>query len=102
MEKPATRTSLFPYTTLFRSYRLKYYQVIAPDSLGSDRFNIAAKLPAGATRDQVPEMLQSLLADRFKLKPHREPRDFPVYALIIGKGGLKIKESAAEPEASAA
>ena len=38
------------------------------------RFDIVAKVPAGATRDQVPAMLQNLLADRFKLRVHTEQR----------------------------
>src|SRR5215831_15057014 len=50
------------------AYRVKDYQVVGPDWLASDRFDIAAKLPEGAKRDQVPTMLQSLLEDRFQLK----------------------------------
>jgi uncharacterized protein (TIGR03435 family) len=76
------------------AYRLKDYQVVGPPWIGSERFDIAAKLPSGATREQIPEMMQALLADRFRMKMHRENRDFPVYALVVGKGGLKIKESA--------
>src|SRR5438105_1093800 len=49
------------------AYRVKDYQISGPDWLSSLRFDISAKLPEGATRDQVPEMLQALLADRFKL-----------------------------------
>ncbi len=41
-------------------------------------------------------MLQVLLADRFKLKVHREPCEMPVYALVVGKNGPKFKESAPE------
>ena len=63
----------------------------------ADRFDIVAKLPAGATKEQVPEMLKALLADRFKLKLHRDTRETPVYALVVAKGGLKIKEVADEP-----
>lgn len=63
---------------------------MGPDSLSSGRFDILAKLPAGATADQVPEMLQTLLLDRFKMTVHRETRELPVYALIAGKGGTKL------------
>ena len=73
------------------AYKLKNYQVSGPSWLGSERFEIDAKLPSGATREQVPEMLQSLLAERFELKTHRETKDFPVYALVIAKGGLKME-----------
>src|SRR5689334_5896374 len=46
------------------AYQVKVYQVVGADWMGSERYNIDAKLPEGATREQVPEMLQSLLAER--------------------------------------
>ena len=70
------------------AYKVKNYQVEGPAWLGSERYEIDAKLPAGATREQVPEMLQALFADRFELKVHRETKDFPVYGLVVGKGAL--------------
>jgi uncharacterized protein (TIGR03435 family) len=74
------------------AYRVKYSQIAGPDWIGSDRFDIAATIPAGAKPAQIPEMLQALLADRFQLKFHREKKDLPVYALVPGKGPLKLKE----------
>ena len=74
------------------AYKVKNYQVVGPDWLGAERFEVDAKLPAGATREQVPEMLQKLLAERFELKFHRETKDFPVYGLVVAKGGLKMQE----------
>lgn len=53
-------------------------------------FDIVAKIPADATRDQIPLMLQNLLADRFKLRVHHDQKQIPIYALQLGKGGLKI------------
>src|SRR5690348_16595773 len=67
------------------AYRVKQYQVTGPDWISGARFDINAKLPDGAKSDQVPEMLQTLLAERFQLKMHREKKDLPVYALILGK-----------------
>jgi uncharacterized protein (TIGR03435 family) len=64
------------------------------------RFDIAAKLPQGASEDQVPAMLQALLADRFKLAVHRETREPPGYALVVAKGGLKVVAAAANADAS--
>src|SRR5215470_1715089 len=88
---------------LTMAYRMKDYQVLGPPWLAVDRFDVAAKLPEGAAREQVPEMMQSLLAERFKVKLHRESKEFPVYGLVVAKGGLKMKESeapaAAEGEA---
>src|SRR2546423_10253566 len=45
------------------AFKLKQYQVSGPDWLASQRFDILAKMPGGATQDQVPEMLQALLAE---------------------------------------
>jgi uncharacterized protein (TIGR03435 family) len=70
--------------------------------LGSERFDISAKLPAGAGRGQVPEMVMAMLADRFRLKAHRETKEFSVYALVVGKGELKLKESAADSSSEGA
>src|SRR5260370_3342594 len=56
------------------AYKVKDYQISGPSWLGSERFEIDAKLPAGATREQVPEMMQTLLAERFELKTHRETK----------------------------
>lgn len=81
------------------AYRVKIYQVVGPDWMASTRFDISAKLPAGASRDQVPDMLKSLLAERFQLKSHLDSKEFPVYGLTVGKNGLKIKESPLEGEA---
>ena len=80
------------------AYGVKDYQIIAPDYVASDRYDVSAKLPEGAARSQVAAMLQSLLEDRFKLKLHHDTKEFPVYALIVGKNGLKIKETPPDPE----
>ena len=65
----------------------------------TDRFDIAARLPEGATKDDVPEMLRALLVERFKLAAHREKSEQPVLGLVVGKGGPKLKESTETPEA---
>jgi uncharacterized protein (TIGR03435 family) len=83
--------SLMDYIQM--AYRVKAHQVVGPDWLASERFEIAATLPAGAAREQVADMMQALLTDRFQLKMHRDSMEFPVYALVVGKGGLKMKES---------
>ena len=83
------------------AYRLKDYQVTGPDWL-SERLQVDAKLPAGAKREQVPEMMQALLADRFGMKAHRETKELPVYAIAVAKGGLRIKESPPDPDADSA
>ena len=84
------------------AYRVKPYQVSGPDWMRQERFDILATLPEGASKDQVPEMLQALLTERFKLASHRENKEHPVYALVVGKNGVKMKEAAPDADAPAA
>ena len=67
-------------------------QIEGPSWLETDCFDISAKLPEGAIRDQLPAMLQALLAERFKLVAHKEDRPRSGYALVVDKGGPKFKE----------
>jgi uncharacterized protein (TIGR03435 family) len=55
------------------------------------RFDIVAKVPVYAKRDDVPAMLQNLLADRFKVRVHQEQRQITMYALELSKAGLTVK-----------
>jgi uncharacterized protein (TIGR03435 family) len=63
-----------------------------PAWLASDRFDIIAA-PAGATQKTVNLMLQSLLAERFKLAVHRDMKPMPAYALTVGRSKPKLKEA---------
>ncbi|MGA1983019.1 MAG: TIGR03435 family protein [Acidobacteriaceae bacterium] len=79
------------------AYKVKEYQVTGPDWMGTQRFDISARMPEGSTKDDAPKMLQALLADRFKLVIHRSTQDHPVLALVMGKDGPKLKDSPAAP-----
>jgi len=79
------------------AFKIKPYQLNGPDWMGAQRFDIQAKMPDGSNKDQMPEMLQALLADRFKLAIHRESKEHSVYALVVGKGGIKMKEAEPDP-----
>jgi uncharacterized protein (TIGR03435 family) len=81
---------------LCSAYGVEDYQISGPDWMKTARFDIAAKLPAGATAEQVPEMLRTLLEERFHLAVHRDSREFPVYALVVGKYGLKLQARPAD------
>jgi uncharacterized protein (TIGR03435 family) len=70
------------------------YSLSAPDWLRFEKFDIIAKFTPGASREQLQLMLQNLLANRFKVKLHRETRQIPVYALVVGSNGSKMHESA--------
>jgi uncharacterized protein (TIGR03435 family) len=84
------------------AYNVKPFQVSGPDWIGHEFYDITAKMPAGAKQEQIPVMLQMLLAQRLKLKAHRESRVLPAYALIVASGGLKMRPSTAgqQPDAS--
>jgi uncharacterized protein (TIGR03435 family) len=65
-----------------------------PSWLDSDRYDIVAKGEGNATTDQLRQMLQSLLADRFQLKFHHDSKELPVYALLAARNGPKLKPAA--------
>src|SRR5262249_11691214 len=71
-----------------------------PPWMDSDRYDIVAKGEGNPSVDQLREMLQKLLADRFNLKLHRESKELPVYSLVPAKGGAKLKEVKDDSSAS--
>ena len=84
-------------TLIGYAFRFSPDRVAGPDwMMGSAApiFNIAAKLPQGASNNQVPGMVQALLADRFHLAIHRATTRQVIYSLVVAKGGLKLKEAA--------
>ena len=83
---------------IVQAYTVKPHQISGPDWLSMERFDIQAKLPDGATEDQVPQMLRTLLAERFGLKTHTELRMLSVYALTVGKNGAKLQPSTLPPD----
>jgi len=74
------------------AYAIKLYQVSGPDWIAAEKYDIQAKMREGSSRDQIPEMLQALLEERFKLAVHRDRKELPVYTLVVGKNGLKMRE----------
>ena len=79
------------------AYNVKNYQVTGPAWLATERFDIEAKIPEGALKDDAPAMMQALLAERFGLAVHRDTQEHKVWALVVGKGGPKLKEAPAAP-----
>jgi uncharacterized protein (TIGR03435 family) len=75
------------------AWDVKPFDVKAPDTLGQQRFDITALLPDGATEKDIPQLLRSLLRDRFKMVAHTESKDADVYALMEARGGHKMKPS---------
>jgi len=93
--QPGGQLSAMGWPRLFMqwAYGVADYQVIGgPGWLATDRYNIEAKAAnANATKAEVNAMLQTLLADRFHLKFHRETQDIEVYDLVLDPGGSKMK-----------
>jgi len=78
---------------LRHAYGLRSYQITGgPGWISDDHYDILAKSAGPAGRAQLMRMLQALLDERFQLKFHFETKEMPVYALVVGKSGLKIKE----------
>ena len=75
------------------AYRVKDYQISGPSWLNDLKFDILAKAPANTRPNQFEFMLQTLLADRFHLRFHRETKEISGLALVMAKGGLKLKEA---------
>lgn len=72
------------------AYGVKPQQIIGPDWLGQERFDLAATIPAGSSVAQLAQMMRSLLASRFAMTMHSEQREFPVYVLGLTKDGPKL------------
>ena len=89
-------TNVMLRAVMLAAYPVKNYQLVLPDWMNTLRYDIAANVPAGATKEQFQAMLQNLLAARFKMEVHRETRELPIYGLLPAKGGLKINSAAAE------
>jgi len=65
-----------------------------PSWMDTELYDIIAKTAStDASKEQVMVMMQALLADRFKLAAHRETKDLPVYSLVVGRGGPKLREA---------
>jgi len=94
-----------------QAYQVRDFEIVGgPKWIESNRYDIVARPPAGGPAlpsdpttftDQQREtfrqvraaMVRAMLADRFKLKTHKETRDLPVYVLTVAKGGPKLKIS---------
>lgn len=79
------------------AFNVRGFQLQAPSWLDNERFNIMAKVPEGATKEQFLQMQQNLLIERFGLKFHREQKEVQGYELVVAKKGPKFKVSEPEP-----
>jgi uncharacterized protein (TIGR03435 family) len=81
------------FWVLSEAYDLQPFEFSGPDWPQNARFDFAAKVPAGTTKDAFRKMLQNLLEERFKLAAHREMKAMTVYEMTVSRGGPKFRES---------
>ncbi len=78
-----------------QAYNVKDFQISGGSSwINSERYDLVAKADGEVAMGQLRPLIQKLLADRFQLVIHRDTKELPVYALVVGKSGPKFKESA--------
>jgi uncharacterized protein (TIGR03435 family) len=77
------------------AYHVEPFQVAGIPPWGNtERFDVEARAVNGdATSDQIRQMVQSLLADRFQVTLHRENREQPTYSLVVAKNGPKLAKA---------
>jgi uncharacterized protein (TIGR03435 family) len=80
------------------AFDLRPFQLSAPDWLDNEHFDVTAKVPAGAGKEQFSEMMQDLLVDRFGLRYHRESKETQGFELVIAGSGPKLDRKAPVPE----
>jgi uncharacterized protein (TIGR03435 family) len=76
---------------LQRAYKAKPQQIDGPRWIETESYDIAAKYPPDTKDEDRDLMLLTLLEDRFKLAVHRESREQEGYAMVVAKGGFKLK-----------
>ena len=86
---------------LIWAYDLKDFEISGPEWIKSEeRYDIIAKAAGPVPENEIRQMLQTLLTERFQLKLRRETKEFSVYVLIPGKGEPKVKPSTDESPTS--
>jgi uncharacterized protein (TIGR03435 family) len=76
------------------AYNVQDYQIVGPDWLAQDRYDIVARASVPVAGQQVlQQMLQALLADRFNLVVRREQQPRPLYALLVSETGSRLRRS---------
>ena len=84
-----------------QAYEMKGFQILGgPGWLDTDRYDVQARGRANASRHEVNQMLQKLLADRFALKLHPVQKEMPGFELEVAGDGAKLAPSQATEEIS--
>jgi len=92
-----TYTNVSLRDCLMAAYDVKDYQISGPAWLATERYDITATAASAASDDVMKLMLQKLLNERFQMTLHREKKELPVYALVVGKNGTKLMHESDNP-----
>lgn len=94
----ASKLSYFDITVgelIEMAYGVKPYRLAGPDWIvnpfSSDKYDVVYKSGSPSSVEQLNQTLGLLLTGKFHLAFHREMREIPVLALVVGKGGPKVK-----------
>jgi uncharacterized protein (TIGR03435 family) len=66
------------------------FQLSVPDWISSQKYDIVARVPRGASKEQASHMLQAVLAERLRLVLHHEMKELRGFELSIGRSGSKL------------
>ena len=80
------------------AYHMQAIQVIGPQWIDSNHYDIVAKTSESASNERLRQMMQTLLANRFKLTFHKETKEMQAYVVTVAKNGHKMKPSEGEGE----
>jgi uncharacterized protein (TIGR03435 family) len=92
-----TATNQLIIALIMSAYEVSPLQISGvPSAFLKEKYDIEATCEQPITKEQLPHVLQVLLAERFHLAIHRELKEQSVYALVVGKGGPKLRRAAHE------
>jgi len=74
------------------AYGVESWQVQGADWMEGERYEVSATMPEGGTREIGRRMMRRLLAERFGIEFHTVRKEFPVFAMVVASGGVKLKE----------
>jgi uncharacterized protein (TIGR03435 family) len=93
-----TATNVTLEMLMAAAYDVQDFQIVGgPNWLNSDRFDVEARAAGNPDFAQLRPLLRTLLADRFRLKVHRDLKDVSGYALLVGKSEPKLRQNAGDP-----
>jgi uncharacterized protein (TIGR03435 family) len=78
-------------TCIAWAYSVQQYQVTGPGWIAEERYDVSAKAAGPAPEAEMRKMLQTLLAERFKLTLHRQQKELEALVAVVAKGGPKLK-----------